>query len=64
MSMDAIPLPSPAEDEISLLDLLVTVSENIKLLILGPLAAGLCAGRPHQDRRGQARQIDDAYRDG
>ena len=32
-----------AEDEISLLDLLLTVSQNIKLLILGPLAAGLCA---------------------
>jgi hypothetical protein len=43
MTMDTSPLPSPAEDEISLLDLLVTVSENIKLLILGPLAAGLCA---------------------
>jgi uncharacterized protein involved in exopolysaccharide biosynthesis len=41
--MDTSPLPPPAEDEISLLDLLVTVSENIKLLILGPLAAGLCA---------------------
>jgi uncharacterized protein involved in exopolysaccharide biosynthesis len=43
MTMDTSPLPSSAEDEISLLDLLVTVSENIKLLILGPLAAGLCA---------------------
>lgn len=32
-----------ADDEISLLDLLLTVSQNIKLLILGPLAAGLCA---------------------
>ena len=32
-----------AEDEISLLDLLLTVSQNIKLLILGPLVAGLCA---------------------
>ena len=31
------------DDEISLLDLLLTVSQNIKLLILGPLAAGLCA---------------------
>jgi uncharacterized protein involved in exopolysaccharide biosynthesis len=41
--MDTIPLPLPPEDEISLLDLLLTVSENIKLLILGPLAAGLCA---------------------
>ena len=43
MTMDTNPLPSAADDEISLLDLLVTVSENIKLLILGPLAAGLCA---------------------
>jgi hypothetical protein len=41
--MDTIPQPLPPEDEISLLDLLLTVSENIKLLILGPLAAGLCA---------------------
>ena len=41
--MDTIQQPFPPEDEISLLDLLVTVSENIKLLILGPLAAGLCA---------------------
>lgn len=31
------------DDEISLLDLLLTFSQNIKLLILGPLAAGLCA---------------------
>jgi uncharacterized protein involved in exopolysaccharide biosynthesis len=31
------------DDEISLLDLAVTISENIKLLILGPLAAGLVA---------------------
>ena len=41
--MDTNQQPFPHEDEISLLDLLVTVSENIKLLILGPLAAGLCA---------------------
>lgn len=41
--MDTLQQPFPPEDEISLLDLLVTVSENIKLLILGPLAAGLCA---------------------
>jgi uncharacterized protein involved in exopolysaccharide biosynthesis len=33
----------PADDEISLLDLLVTVADNLKLLILGPLAAGLAA---------------------
>jgi LPS O-antigen subunit length determinant protein (WzzB/FepE family) len=37
------PAAAAADDEISLLDLLLTVSQNIKLLILGPLAAGLCA---------------------
>ena len=31
------------DDGISLLDLLVTISQNIKLLVLGPLTAGLCA---------------------
>ena len=31
------------DDEISLLDLALTISENLKLLILGPLAAGLVA---------------------
>ena len=31
------------EDEISLLDLLLVVAENIKLLILGPLLVGLLA---------------------
>jgi len=31
------------EDEISLLDLLQTVADNIRLLVLGPLAAGLLA---------------------
>lgn len=30
-------------EEIGLLDLLVTVAENIKLLIIGPLVVGLCA---------------------
>jgi uncharacterized protein involved in exopolysaccharide biosynthesis len=34
---------SPADDEIDLLDLLVTIVENIKLLVLGPLVAGLLA---------------------
>jgi hypothetical protein len=29
------------DDEIDLLDLLVTIAENIKLLVLGPLVAGL-----------------------
>lgn len=31
------------EDEISLLDLLIVVAENIKLLIVGPLLVALCA---------------------
>ena len=34
---------TPEEDEISLLDLLQVVVENIKLLVLGPLAIGLTA---------------------
>ncbi len=33
----------PEDDEISLLDLLQVVAENLRLLILGPLAAGLLA---------------------
>lgn len=33
----------PADDEIDLLDLLVTVADNIKLLIIGPIVAGLVA---------------------
>ena len=37
------PTSAAEDDEISLLDLVLTVSQNIKLLILGPLAAGLCA---------------------
>ena len=41
--MENLAPATAAEDEISLLDLLLTVSQNIKLLILGPLAAGLCA---------------------
>jgi tyrosine-protein kinase Etk/Wzc len=32
-----------ADDEISLLDLLAVVAENLRLLVLGPLAAGLAA---------------------
>jgi LPS O-antigen subunit length determinant protein (WzzB/FepE family) len=35
--------PENPEAEISLLDLLVTLADNVKLLILGPLAAGLTA---------------------
>jgi len=41
--MENTPLPASAEAEISLLDLLVTLADNIKLLILGPLAVGLAA---------------------
>ena len=47
--MDHSSLPAAAyndivnDSEISLLDLLVTLADNLKLLILGPLAAGLCA---------------------
>jgi uncharacterized protein involved in exopolysaccharide biosynthesis len=41
--MENLAPAADAHDEISLLDLLLTVSQNIKLLILGPLAAGLCA---------------------
>lgn len=35
--------PLAEEDEISLLDLLQTIAENIKLLVLGPLLVGLAA---------------------
>ena len=35
--------PANPEAEISLLDLLVTLADNVKLLILGPLVAGLTA---------------------
>lgn len=40
-----LPPPPPAEpdDEISLLDLALTVAENLRLLVLGPLAAGVAA---------------------
>lgn len=34
---------STTEEEISLLDMLVTLAENVKLLIMGPLLVGLCA---------------------
>jgi uncharacterized protein involved in exopolysaccharide biosynthesis len=37
------PQQTEADDEISLLDLLQTVAENIKLLVLGPLAVGVTA---------------------
>jgi uncharacterized protein involved in exopolysaccharide biosynthesis len=35
--------PIPEDDEISLLDLLQTIVDNLRLLILGPLAVGLAA---------------------
>lgn len=35
--------PIPEEDEISLLDLLQTIVDNLRLLILGPLVVGLAA---------------------
>ena len=42
--MDEIQRPqSSLEGEISLLDILVTLAENIKLLVIGPVLAGLCA---------------------
>lgn len=41
--MTDTPTPVQADDEIDLLDLLVTIAENIKLLVLGPLVAGLLA---------------------
>ena len=37
-------LNAPAEDDdISLLDLALTVAENLRLLIIGPIASGLIA---------------------
>ena len=39
---DTVQIPE-AEDEISLLDLLQTIVDNLRLLVLGPLAAGLAA---------------------
>jgi uncharacterized protein involved in exopolysaccharide biosynthesis len=37
------PLAEPEEDEISLLDLLQTIVDNLRLLVLGPLTAGILA---------------------
>ena len=34
---------STVQDEVGLLDLLVTLAENIKLLVIGPLVVGICA---------------------
>jgi len=36
-------ISAPEDDEISLLDLLQTIADNLRLLILGPLLAGLAA---------------------
>jgi uncharacterized protein involved in exopolysaccharide biosynthesis len=41
--MTDTPQTLEAEDEISLLDLLQTIVDNLRLLVLGPLAAGLAA---------------------
>jgi uncharacterized protein involved in exopolysaccharide biosynthesis len=41
--METTRQPANPEAEISLLDLLVTLADNVKLLILGPLAVGLIA---------------------
>jgi uncharacterized protein involved in exopolysaccharide biosynthesis len=43
MATSANPTEAPEDDEISLLDLLQVVVENLRLLVLGPLAAGLLA---------------------
>ena len=37
------PQSMPEDDEISLLDLLQVVADNLRLLVLGPLVAGLLA---------------------
>jgi uncharacterized protein involved in exopolysaccharide biosynthesis len=42
-SMENTQQPENPEAEISLIDLLVTLADSVKLLILGPLAAGLTA---------------------
>jgi tyrosine-protein kinase Etk/Wzc len=40
---DTLQTTEPADDEISLLDLLQTIVDNLRLLILGPLLVGLAA---------------------
>ena len=40
---DTLQTTEPADDEISLLDLLQTIVDNLRLLILGPLVVGLAA---------------------
>ena len=39
----SMPSSVPDDDEISLLDLLQVVADNMRLLVLGPLAAGFLA---------------------
>ena len=43
MNSDSSPSNIAADDEISLLDLALTVAENLRLIIIGPIAAGLIA---------------------
>jgi len=43
MNTDPSPNAPAEDDEISLLDLALTVAENLRLLIIGPIAAGLIA---------------------
>ena len=43
MNTDPSPNAPADDDEISLLDLALTVAENLRLLIIGPIAAGLVA---------------------
>jgi hypothetical protein len=43
MNTDPSPNAPAEDDEISLLDLALTASENLRLLIIGPIAAGLIA---------------------
>lgn len=45
MDLDSSLSNVAADDEISLLDLALTVAENLRLLIIGPIAAGLIALR-------------------
>jgi len=40
---DTLQTPAAEDDEISLLDLLQTIVDNLRLLVLGPLAVGLAA---------------------
>ena len=43
MSANSLPNNVPSDDEISLVDVALTVAENLRLLIIGPIAAGLIA---------------------